>query len=257
MRPKSAVQFRVGTGLAMKQLLAATILILAAPLSAQTLAKPALPDWMAGTWMMEDGANWSDELWTDPRGGIMFGISRTGFGTQLERWDLSQIRFKPDGRVSLFVILSDKDVMPLPDEARRAGEADGACFDSIDWVSTITEGSIYLRGLTVPANLQHMMRPGDRPLLWVLAKEAKATRRSAERLLNDAENRRPRTDSEIEEMVRVANGGSIPGKRKAWESVRSNGSGLKQMDVFRVVEAIVKRENLDRTGGRPPKQKPS
>lgn len=160
-------------------------------------------------------------------------------------------------RVSLFVILSDKDVMPLPDEARRAGEADGACFESIDWVSTITEGSIYLIGLTVPANLQHIMRPGDRPLLWVLAKEAKATRRSAERLRNDAENRRPRADSEIEEMIRVANGGNIPGKRKAWESVRGNGSGLKQMDVFQVVEAIVKRDKLDRTGGRPPKQKPS
>lgn len=84
-------------------------------------------------------------------------------------------------RVSLFVILSDKDVMPLPDEARRAGEADGACFESIDWVSTITEGSIYLRGLTVPANLQHMMRPGDRPLLWVLAADAAALKRESER----------------------------------------------------------------------------
>ena len=114
MRPKSAVQFRVGTGLAMKQLLAATLLILAAPLSAQTLAKPALPDWMAGTWMMEDGANWSDELWTDPRGGIMFGISRTGFGTQLERWDLSQIRFKPDGRVSLFVQSQGRGAVEFP-----------------------------------------------------------------------------------------------------------------------------------------------
>jgi hypothetical protein len=160
-------------------------------------------------------------------------------------------------RISLFVILSDKDVMPLPDETRKVGEADGACFDSIDWVSTITQGSIYLRGLTVPVNLQHVMRPGDRPLLWVLAKEAKATLRSAERLLNATENRCPRTDPEIEGMIRVANGGNIPGKRKAWEAVRGNGSDLRQKDVFRVVEAIIERDQLDRKGGRPPKQKPS
>lgn len=85
------------------------------------------------------------------------------------------------GRISLFVIPSDKDVMPLPDEARRAGEADGACFDSIDWENTIAQGFVYLRGLTVPANLQHMMRPGDRPLLWVLAADAAALKGESER----------------------------------------------------------------------------
>lgn len=85
------------------------------------------------------------------------------------------------GRISLFVIPSEKDVMPLPDEARRAGEADGACFDSIDWENTITQGFIYLRGLTIPANLQHMMRPGDRPLLWVLAADAAALKTESER----------------------------------------------------------------------------
>jgi hypothetical protein len=85
------------------------------------------------------------------------------------------------GRVCLFVIPSDKDVMPLPDEARRAGEADGACFDSIDWENTIAQGFIYLRGLTIPANLQHMMRPGDRPLLWVLAADAAALKTESER----------------------------------------------------------------------------
>ena len=87
----------------MKGLVAAVSLLLAAPLAAQTLAKPALPDWLAWTWMMEDGASWTDEVWTDPRGGIMFGIARTGFGQQLQSWQSNQIRFKPGGQVSLFV----------------------------------------------------------------------------------------------------------------------------------------------------------
>lgn len=87
----------------MKKLLATLALLMAAPLAAQTLAKPALPEWMAGTWMMEDGADWSDQIWTDPRGGIMFGIARAGFSQQLQSWQAAQIRFKQGGQVSLFL----------------------------------------------------------------------------------------------------------------------------------------------------------
>jgi len=83
-------------------------------------------------------------------------------------------------RISLFVIRSENNVIPLPDEARRAGKADGACFDLIDWENTITQGFIYLRALTVPMNLQHVMTPGDRPLLWVLSTEAAALTTSSE-----------------------------------------------------------------------------
>lgn len=86
----------------MIRFLAAAALLLAAPLAAQTVARPSLPDWMAGTWMMEDGANWSDEVWTDPRGGIMLGVARSGFGPELQSWEMAQIRVKADGRISLF-----------------------------------------------------------------------------------------------------------------------------------------------------------
>ena len=63
----------------LKTLLAAPALIAAALMSASPLAAAdardaRLPGWMAGTWMMEDGAEWSDELWTDARGGIMLGF---------------------------------------------------------------------------------------------------------------------------------------------------------------------------------------
>jgi hypothetical protein len=73
---------------------------LAAPLAAQTLANPNLPEWLAGTWVMEDGAQWADEVWTDPRGGMLLGLSRTGFGPQLQGWEVMQIRRKADGRIS-------------------------------------------------------------------------------------------------------------------------------------------------------------
>jgi Domain of unknown function (DUF6265) len=84
----------------MKQIFAATLLLLAAPLSSQTVAQPKLPEWMAGTWAMEDGASWADELWTDPRGGLMLGVARMGFGPDLRSWEITQIRQKRDGTIS-------------------------------------------------------------------------------------------------------------------------------------------------------------
>lgn len=61
-----------------------------------------LPGFMAGTWMMEDGAEWSDELWTDVKGNIMLGVSRSGFGTEVKVWELARIERKPDGSISFF-----------------------------------------------------------------------------------------------------------------------------------------------------------
>lgn len=86
----------------MKRIFLPVLLLFAAPLGAQSAAR-SLPEWMAGTWMTEDGASWSDEVWTDARGGMMLGIARTGFGPRLESWELTQMRQKPDGSIS-FVI---------------------------------------------------------------------------------------------------------------------------------------------------------
>lgn len=98
----------------MRTLIAAALLLFAAPASAQTLAKPELPGWMAGTWMMEDGANWFDEVWTDPRGGIMLGLARIGFGPQLQSWEVTQIRFKSDGKLSFFAQPQGKPAVEFP-----------------------------------------------------------------------------------------------------------------------------------------------
>jgi Domain of unknown function (DUF6265) len=82
--------------------LAAALLLFAAPLGGQTVAQPRLPEWLAGTWAMEDGASWADELWTDPRGGLMLGLGRMGFGPQLNTWEVLQIRQKADGSISYY-----------------------------------------------------------------------------------------------------------------------------------------------------------
>jgi Domain of unknown function (DUF6265) len=98
----------------MKQFLAAALLLLAAPLGGQTLAQPKLPEWMAGTWMTEDGATWADEVWTDPRGGLMIGVARMGFGPELRSWEVTQIRFKRDGTISFFAQPNGKAATEFP-----------------------------------------------------------------------------------------------------------------------------------------------
>ena len=80
--------------------LLAALALFSAPLAAQDTN--ALPSWMAGAWVMQDGASWADEFWTNPRGGIMIGSARTGFGPDLKSWEAMRIVRKPDGSISLF-----------------------------------------------------------------------------------------------------------------------------------------------------------
>ena len=85
----------------MKRWFLTLALIAATPLAAQSTAA-RLPDWMAGTWAMQEGADWADEMWTDPRGGLMLGMARMGTGSRLNSWETTQIRHKPDGSISFF-----------------------------------------------------------------------------------------------------------------------------------------------------------
>lgn len=82
-------------------LAAMATLVLGSPLAAQS-ADDGLPDWMAGTWVMQDGSMWGDEVWMAPRGGVMIGMARIGFGSRMDSWEVSQIRRREDGRITFF-----------------------------------------------------------------------------------------------------------------------------------------------------------
>jgi hypothetical protein len=84
------------------------VLALAAALMMSSASAPALaedrpmPEWLHGTWAMEHGSAWAEEVWTAPRGGMMLGIGREGFGPDVKSWESTRIQRKPDGTLSYF-----------------------------------------------------------------------------------------------------------------------------------------------------------
>ncbi|HEY6870579.1 MAG TPA: DUF6265 family protein [Novosphingobium sp.] len=81
--------------------LAALLLAVASAPAVAQVQHPALPGWLAGTWAMERGAEWAEELWTAPRGNAMVGLSRSGFGPDIQGWQWLRIVRQPDGDLAL------------------------------------------------------------------------------------------------------------------------------------------------------------
>ncbi len=69
----------------------------AAVLASAPAAEPALPSWMAGCWIEQRDAVWTEECWTSARGGMMIGSSRTGTGDTVASWETMQIIAGPGG----------------------------------------------------------------------------------------------------------------------------------------------------------------
>ena len=65
------------------------VALMSAPVAAP--APPTLPEWMAGCWVQEEGARWTEECWTSPRGGVMLGSGRSGRGEQIASFEVMQI----------------------------------------------------------------------------------------------------------------------------------------------------------------------
>ena len=84
------------------------------------LAAADLPAWMAGCWIEEKGDRWTEECWTDTRGGVMIGSGRTGKAGNVEHWEWMRVERSTDGALTFFG--SPKGA---PAVGFKATEADG------------------------------------------------------------------------------------------------------------------------------------
>ena len=55
--------------------------------------------WMAGTWSGEKGGTASEEVWTQPRGGMMLGLHRDVAGGKAVSFEFLRIQATPEGVV--------------------------------------------------------------------------------------------------------------------------------------------------------------
>lgn len=72
-------------------------MVLAGTVSAQPAAEPALPAWMAGCWVEQKDAAWTEECWTSAKGEVMIGSGRTGTGDRVRSRETMQILREPTG----------------------------------------------------------------------------------------------------------------------------------------------------------------
>jgi Domain of unknown function (DUF6265) len=55
------------------------------------------PDWLAGRWVENKGAKWTEESWVPARGGLMLGNGRSGLDDRLLNWEIMRIDRGLDG----------------------------------------------------------------------------------------------------------------------------------------------------------------
>jgi hypothetical protein len=70
-----------------------------APLAAQQGSASALPGWMAGCWRQSAVGQTVDEVWLNPGGGSLLGVSRSLDGDSLRSYELMLIRPGSNGLV--------------------------------------------------------------------------------------------------------------------------------------------------------------
>lgn len=66
-------------------------------------AAPAMPAFLSGCWEQRSkSGRWTEECWTDTRGGVMIGSGRTGTGDQVRHWEWMRIERATDGSISFY-----------------------------------------------------------------------------------------------------------------------------------------------------------
>ena len=74
-------------------------------LLAETAAAPAMPmpAFLSGCWEQRSAEDrWTEECWTDTRGGLMIGSGRTGKGDNVGHWEWMRIERSADGVLTFY-----------------------------------------------------------------------------------------------------------------------------------------------------------
>ena len=72
-------------------------------LAEATAGPMPMPDFLAGCWEQRtEAGRWTEECWTDTRGGLMIGSGRDGSGDKVGHWEWMRIERGADGGVTFY-----------------------------------------------------------------------------------------------------------------------------------------------------------
>jgi hypothetical protein len=111
----------------MKRLFAASLALL---LMGQAPSPTRVADlaWMSGHWETAAGNGpWTEENWSDPRGGVMLGMSRTLNGDRLREFEFLRIQPGEDGVAAYLAQPGGQPAVPF---RLTAHDATSATFDN-------------------------------------------------------------------------------------------------------------------------------
>ncbi len=130
-----------------------------------------MPAFISGCWEEKrDGGGWTEECWTDTRGGLMIGSGRDGNGDKVDHWEWMRIERGADGSLTFYG--SPKGASPV---AFKATEADGK---SITFVNAAHDYPQRVRYLATEAGLdaEVSLADGSKPNRWSYRRTAGATK---------------------------------------------------------------------------------
>jgi hypothetical protein len=61
-----------------------------------------MPAFLSGCWEQRIEDRWTEECWTDPRGGLMIGSGRDARGDTINHWEWMRIERAADGGVTFY-----------------------------------------------------------------------------------------------------------------------------------------------------------
>jgi ABC-type sugar transport system substrate-binding protein len=139
----------------------------------ETAAAPAMPmpAFLSGCWEQrkESDGRWTEECWTDTRGGLMIGSGRDGKGDSISHWEWMRIERGSDGALTFYG--SPKGA---PAVAFKAVEADGK---SITFVNSGHDYPQRVRYVVTANGLdaEVSLTDGSKPNRWSYRRTAGAT----------------------------------------------------------------------------------
>jgi hypothetical protein len=131
-----------------------------------------MPAFLAGCWEEKRAEqSWTEECWTDPRGGLMIGSGRDGKGDQVRHWEWMRIERSTDGTPTFFG--SPKGA---PAVAFKATEAD---TKSITFVNASHDYPQRVRYVVTEAglNAEVSLADGSQPNRWSYRRTAGVPRK--------------------------------------------------------------------------------